>query len=154
MAHLRRNISLALTAAACLVVVGCGGSGAPDLSGANRQTAIALKLAGTMYGDYITTNRGAAPKDSGAMRKYIESRLSDLSVNGVKKADDILISPRDGQPFVFVTGQTLAPPDQPDTPWAVYESTGVDGKRMIANTRGVVVELSPEEFAAQAPGAH
>jgi hypothetical protein len=153
MALTPRTISLAIAAGACLIVPGCGAAGVSDQAATNQQTAIALQLAGTMYGEYLARNRGVAPQDAAAVRTFIESRLSDLQANGVKSADDILISPRDGQPFVVVTGRILAPPDQLDAPWAVYEAKGVDGKRMIASARGVVVELSPEEFAQQAPGA-
>jgi hypothetical protein len=153
MAPITRNISLALAAGACLSVAGCGAGGVSDQSAANQQTAIALQLAGTMYGEFLARNRGVAPQDAAVVRKYVESRLSDLQANGVKSADDILISPRDGQPFVWATGRILAPPDPLDSPWAVYEAKGVDGRRMIASARGVVVELSQEEFAQRVPGA-
>jgi hypothetical protein len=147
-----RNFSAAMVAGA-LLFEGCGRGGAPGVADADRQTAIALKLAGIAYGEYLATNRGAPPKDAAAFRRHIESTLPDLQVNGVKSADDLLISPRDGESFVVIVGQRIAPPDQTDAPWALYEARGAQGKRMIASARGVVVELSPEEFARQAPGA-
>ena len=145
-------VAIAFAGGACLVIAGCG-SGAAAPSDADQQTAIALKLAGIAYGDFLAAHRGAPPKDAAEFRTFLEARLADLQANGVKSADDLLISPRDGQPFVVVTGKRLAPPDQLDAPWALYEAAGVDGKRMIASARGIVVELTPHEFAQQAPGA-
>jgi hypothetical protein len=131
---------------------GCNNSVGASVSETDRQTAIALKLAGIAYGEYLAANRGAPPKDAAALRKHIESRLPDLQANRVTSADDLLISPRDGQPFVVITGQRLAPPDDVEAPWVLYEATGAGGKRMVGSARGVVVELSPEEFVRQLPG--
>jgi hypothetical protein len=147
------HVAIALAGSACLLLAGCGGNAGGNSAEANRQTAIALKLAGIAYGQYLASHGGAPPQDVAAFRKYVESKLGELQANGVTSAEDLLVSPRDGQPLIVVCGKRLTPPDQPDAPWAVYEATGVDGKRMIASARGAVVELSPEEFAQQAPGA-
>jgi hypothetical protein len=153
MAQSCRIRAAAIAAFASWLLAGCDRSIGSSVSDADRQTAIALKLAGIAYGEYLAANRGVPPKDAAALRKHIESRLPDLQANGVTNADELLTSPRDGEPFVVITGQRLAPPDDVDAPWALYEATGNDGKRMVGSARGVVVELSPEEFAKQVPGA-
>ncbi len=153
MAQSGRIIVMTLAAATCGLSIGCERGGGQAASERDRQTAIALKLAGVAYGEYLAANRGTPPKDVAALRRHIESRLPDLQVNGVKSADDLLISPRDGEPFVVISGALIAPPEQPDAPWALHEATGVDGRRMVGSARGVVVELSPEEFAQQFPVA-
>ena len=137
----------------CLgLLIGCGDASGPAPEAA-RETAVALKLVGLQYGDYMASNRGAAPKDLESYRKFVESRLADLANYNVKSADDILNSRRDGLPFTLICGKKILDPDQPDLPWAAYEQTGVDGKRLAANTRGGVVELTAEEFARRVPGA-
>lgn len=153
MAQSCRIRAAALAAFVFWLLPGCNRSVGSSASDADRQTAIALKLAGIAYGEYLAANRGVPPKDAAALRKHIESRLPDLRANGVTSADDLLISPRDGEPFVVIVGQRLATPDDTEAPWALYEATGAGGKRMIGSARGVVVELSPEEFAQQLPGA-
>jgi hypothetical protein len=136
----------------CLgLLLGCGGGNTPAPQSA-RETAVALKLAGQQYGEYLAANNGAPPKDLESFRKFIESRLADLVNYNVKSADDVLSSRRDGQPFALICGKKVVDPDQPDLLWAAYEQTGVDGNRLAANVRGGVVELSTEEFARRIRG--
>jgi hypothetical protein len=137
---------------ACLgLVLGCGNAreAAPQNA---RETAVALKLVGLQYGDYVTANHGAPPKDADAFRKFLASRVGELEVYNVKSVDDVLTSRRDGKPFTLICGKKVVDPDQPDSLWAAYEQTGVDGKRLAATVRGAVVELSAEEFARRMPG--
>jgi hypothetical protein len=140
-------------AGCCLsLLLGCGGGSTPAPQ-STRETAVALKLAGLQYGEYVATNNGAPPKDLESFRKFLESRIADLVNYNVKSADDLLSSRRDGQPFVLICGKKVFDPDQPDMLWAAYEQTGVDGNRLAANVRGGVVELSAEEFARRIPAA-
>ncbi|RIK85351.1 MAG: hypothetical protein DCC67_04155 [Planctomycetota bacterium] len=73
-----------------------------------------------------------------------------MDIGGI---DGLLTSPRDGQPLVIVYGKRIAPKDSPNTPWAAYEQTGVDGKRMVAKVRGTVDELTTAEIDAQLAAA-
>jgi hypothetical protein len=111
-----------------------------------------MRIVADEYGEFLATHGGQPPADVAAMRTFLESRLPTLSADyDVKSPDDLLASPRDGQPLVIVCGKKIAPPDSPETPWAAYEQTGVDGKRLASGVRYGPVELTPEEFARQIP---
>jgi hypothetical protein len=97
----------------------------------------------SFYGDFLSAN-GAPPKDEAAFRAFLEERAAGLKRMNIGSIDELLTSPRDGQPLVIVYGKKLAPADSPNTPWAAIEQTGVDGKRMAAQVRGTVDELAPE----------
>lgn len=99
-----------------------------------------------IYGEYLDSHLGKPPKDIGAFREYLESRADELEWYNIENLDQLLISPRDGQPLVIVCGKRLAPADSPGTPWAAYEQTGIDGKRMAVQVRGGVYELSADEI--------
>jgi hypothetical protein len=110
-----------------------------------------MNVLSVFYGEYLDSHQGTPPKDSDAFRKYLESRTEDLKLYRVDSPDQIMTSPRDGQPFTIVCGQRLAPADSPDTPWAAYEQTGVNGKRMAVSVRGGAHEQSADEIARQFP---
>jgi len=133
-----------------LLGAGCGGgSGAP--TGSDAQTQAVMRLTGIEYGGYLAAHNGQPPKDAASFRQYLESRLDQLADYNVKSADDLLKSPRDGQPLVIISGKKVSAPDQGDFPWAAYEQTGVAGKRMAVNVRGGVADMTPEEFAQHVP---
>jgi hypothetical protein len=64
--------------------------------------------------------------------------------------DDLLRSPRDGQPYVICWGVNILKP----TPWAnstpvlAYEQTGDGNKRYVLTTMRSVVQLSRQDFQA------
>lgn len=134
---------------AAATLVGCGGFGAG--SGNDEQARRQLSLLADIYGDFLNGHGGAAPKDDAEFRAILPSYERRVKATA-GDVDALLTSPRDGQPFVIVVGKSIVPKDSPTTPWAAYESTGVDGKRLAAQVRGAVLELSPEEFAQQFPG--
>jgi hypothetical protein len=110
------------------------------------QTRRSMSALASFYGDYLSAN-GAPPKDEAAFRAFLDERLQRIDRMKLGGVDGLLMSPRDGQPLVVVYGKRLAPPDSPNTPWAAFEQTGVDGRRMAAKVRGSVDELSSEEIA-------
>jgi hypothetical protein len=146
------HVRAAAPVGCCLgLLLGCGG-GSTRVPQSARETAVALKLAGLQYGEYVAANNGAPPKDLESFRKFIDSRLADLVNYNVKSAEDVLSSRRDGQPFELICGKKIFDSDQPDLLWAAYEKTGVDGNRLAANVRGGVVELSAAEFTRRMGG--
>ena len=139
-----------ILAAGVLSLVGCG-RGA-EVSGTDYQANRQLSLVAEMYGNFMQEHNGAPPKDEAEFKsflaKYAARRLEPYNVDSV---DELLISPRDEQPFVVVYGKKLVSKDSPNTPWAAYEQTGVDGKRLAAQVRGVLEEYTPDEFSAKVP---
>lgn len=110
-----------------------------------------MKVLGLEYGSYLTEHNGAPPPDEAAMRAYLQSRMADLNEYGVKGVDDLLRPGRDGQPIKVVSGAKIAAPDRSQFAWAAYEQTGVDGKRLLCDSRGGVYEIGDTEFSAQVP---
>jgi hypothetical protein len=110
------------------------------------QARRSMSALASFYGDYLSAN-GAPPKDEAAFRAFLDERQQRIDRMKLGGVDGLLMSPRDGQPLVVVYGKRLAPPDSPNTPWAAFEQTGVDGRRMAAKVRGSVDELSSEEIA-------
>lgn len=135
--------SLALVASATWL--GCGGGVSPTGGDADFQTRRRMGTVASFYGDFITAN-GAPPKDEAAFRAFLDERSAGLKRMNISSVDELLTSPRDGQPLVIVYGKKHAPADSPGTPWAAVEQTGVDGKRMAAQVRGSVDELAPDVF--------
>jgi hypothetical protein len=131
---------------------GCGGGASRTGGGDDFQAQLRLTTIASFYGDYLGAF-GAPPKDQAAFRTFLNEREAGIKRLGVDSVDDLLTSPRDGQQIVVIYGKKVAPPDSPNTPWACYEQTGVDGKQMAAQVRGEVKELSADEIAKLAVGA-
>ena len=133
---------------AIIISLGCGG-GKP--TGDEARARAALRMVGIEYGRYLVANNGAPPPDEAAMRTFLDLQISRTPNYGVASADELLSSTRDGKPLQLICGAKVAPPDRPEALWAAYEQTGVDGRRLVVNTRGDVVELDAEAFDRDVP---
>ena len=111
-----------------------------------------MKVLGLEYGSYLTEHNGAPPPDEAAMRAYLQSHMADLSEYGAKGVDDLLRLGRDGQPIKVICGAKIAAPDRSQYAWAAHEQTGVDGKRLVCDSRGGLYEVSDKEFTEQISG--
>ena len=139
-------VHVAAFMACTLSVAGCT-PGDPLTSGtSDRQTRVLMNVLSVFYGDYLDAHRGNPPKDVDAFRAYLESRAEDLKRYKLKNVDQLMTSPRDGQPLAIVCAKRVAPPGSPGTPWAAYEQSGVEGTRMAVQVRAGVQELSPDEI--------
>lgn len=142
------NHSFALLLAACLIgTTGCASGDTAAIGPNDRQTRIVMNVLSIFYGEYLDSHAGRPPQDSAAFREYIESRPDELQRYNVQNLDELLNSPRDGQPFVIVCGKRVAPKDSPATPWAAYEQSGLDGIIMAVQVRGGVHDLSASEIS-------
>jgi hypothetical protein len=129
--------------AVTLIAAGCGGA---SPAGSDGQLRVAMKVLGLEYGAYLTEHNGAPPPDEAAMRAYLQARMPQLSELGVKGVDDLLRPGRDGQPIKVVYGAKIAMPDRPQYAYAAYEQSGVDGNRLVSDSRGGVYEMGDKEF--------
>jgi len=128
-----------------LLSAGCGGGVSPTGGDADFQTRRSMSAVASFYGDYLSAH-GAPPKDEAAFRAFLQERSKQIERMNIGGVDGLLKSPRDEQPLVVVYGKRIAPPDSPHMPWAAFEQTGVDGKRMAAQVRGSIEELTTEEI--------
>jgi hypothetical protein len=142
----RRRLGTCAALVAVAAVAGCGGGSQPAPSSEEGQIRAAMKVLGQEYGGYMASHNGQPPKDEAALRSYLESRLPVLSDYNVKSVDMLLRSGRDGQPLAVITGKKVEVPERSSYPWAAYEQTGVDCKRLVGDTRGGVFEIEDQEF--------
>jgi hypothetical protein len=142
-----KTITLLTTLALCaLFVVGCT-SGDNRLSGSNdRQTRLVMNVLSVFYGEYLDSHQGMPPKDIESFRLYLESQSQELERYNVNDLDQIMTSPRDGQPLVIICGKRIAPADSPGSPWAAYEQVGVNNKKLMVRVRGGAHEFSAAEI--------
>ena len=134
-----------LLATALSICAGCP-EGRPGPDDKDRQTRAVLGVVAEFYGSYLRNRKGKAPKDNEDFHNYLASRAEELKLYNVESPDQLFNSPRDERPLVIVSGQVVAPPDYPESPWAAFEQKGADGKRYGVRVRGGVHELTTEEI--------
>lgn len=91
---------------------------------------------------------------SGAYMQAYQIKRKPLSAEDLKahlKANgrdtSLLISPRDNQPIVIVPLTPNLQVPEGERPILAYEQTGLDGKRLTVDVRGLVKLVPDEEFA-------
>ncbi|HEY7423970.1 MAG TPA: hypothetical protein VH682_06960 [Gemmataceae bacterium] len=125
-----------------VVLVGCqSGSDKPQDA---SDTAMRLRHLWVGLRDYVDeTNRsqGSRPNEKG-FKAYLaglsKERLAQYQITDIQET---LISPRDGKPFVINYNTPLGGP----TP-AIWEETGVNGRRYVLSPDGKVQELDNEQL--------
>jgi len=134
-------------------ICGCRESVSPHGGDAEFQARRRLGAIASFYGDYLGEH-GGPPKDEAAFRAFLDQRSAGIERMDVGGVDGLLTSPRDGQKVAIVYGKRVAPQGAAGMPWAAYEQSGIDGKRLAVQVRGQVVELSADELSSQivAPG--
>jgi hypothetical protein len=140
---------LALSTICVVLIGGCASKDAP--SSDDAQLRAAMTLLGLQYGSYLS-EMGAPPPDEPALRKYLQSRLTELSDLGVKSVDDLLRQGRDGQPFKLLYGTKVPVAERPEYVWVAFEQVGLGGMRLACDSRGGVYEVSDLEFSQQLAG--
>jgi hypothetical protein len=100
-------------------------------------------------------SQGQRPKSEEEFKRYLHSLDTATQDRiktgaGVSTVDELLISERDGQPYVIFYGQ---PPAGVATDLVAYERTGVDGKRFVGYGVGAVAEADEQAFAGLVPPA-
>ena len=99
---------------------------------------------------YLGTHKSKAPKDEAEFRTFLAAQQARLDADGLT-VEAMFVSPRGGQPLTWVFAQR---------PRAVgginvygYESTSVDGQRMLIGDRGTHVMMADAEFQRAFPDA-
>ncbi|RIK88185.1 MAG: hypothetical protein DCC67_00865 [Planctomycetota bacterium] len=139
----RGALPLLLVAALAAALLGCSGGAT---AGDEERARAMMRMVGIEYGRFLASHNGQPPKDEAELRQFIDAQISQTPNYGVKNAEELLTSPRDGQPLKIIVGKKVAPPDPSGSPWAAYEQTGVGGSRLAVNARGQVQELSSEQI--------
>jgi hypothetical protein len=134
---------------AIVLVVGCGKSRSPVESAHTR-----LGRLGLLYGMYASQHEGKPPTSLAQFQRFVEERISpdDLARAGAANASEFFTSPRDGQPYGFISLSALPVPAAGQRPPVVlYEQQGQDGLRMVGMLGGGTDELDAESFQKFVP---
>jgi hypothetical protein len=130
----------------CLIAAGC--SSAPiKIETPPNPTADNLKKILAAYGSFCMTER--KPPESAEDLKPALAKWGN--------PDEVLRSPRDGQPFVICWRVDLLKPESwaKSTPVLAYEKRGVDGQRYVLTARRYVVLMRDRDFRqASFPPGH
>ena len=126
---------------ACLAALLLAGCKAPEVKPIDEETMKAarhLQKIGVAYNRAYQAN-GEAPKSADDLKKFLKEEGD---------AADPLISLNDGKPVVIVPGVPKEAPQEPGLQSIVaYEQTGVNGKRMMVDIRGMIHTVTDLEFA-------
>jgi hypothetical protein len=123
---------------AVLAMVGCGSPEVKPLDGETVEAAKHFQAIATAYNRAYQAKR-KPPASANDLKPYLKKE------SGGK---DPLVSPNDGLPVVIVPGVALdATPAEDEQSIVAYEQTGVNGKRMMVDVRGMVHIVSDQDFA-------
>jgi hypothetical protein len=129
-------------------------SGCSENQSAEREQSN-LKPLSVFYGQYLGMHRGQPPASEQEFKQFLQTISKDrLASMQVKSIDELLISSRDGKPYVIL----YAPPSKtgkelPSTTVVAYEQEGKGGKRFIARMLGAIEELDEAKFKEAVPQA-
>ncbi|MEX2172014.1 MAG: hypothetical protein WD851_22020 [Pirellulales bacterium] len=127
---------------------GCGGNKSVVPVGDAAENIRKLSLT---YVQYAGANRGVGPANKEILAKYV----AQDNLISVAEAEALLVSPRDKQPYVIRWAQRpMGSPvgnKPPEPNIIIFENTGADGTRYVADGRTSVKELSEEAFSQAVP---
>jgi hypothetical protein len=123
------------------VAFGCGDrNSTPKLHESN------LRMVAVLYSQFVSGHGGEIPRDADDFRSFIQSLGPGvLERAGLAGLDELLLSHRDGKPFVI---------QYKDIDWKLrhviaYEQEGAGGTRCVASDLGAVSEITDEQFQSR-----
>lgn len=126
-------------------VAGCGSS-TPVPTGSVREARGVLRVLGIEYANFAAQHNDRPPADKAELVAFLESRRDHIA--GLQAVEQLFVSPRDNQPLLIYYGKSMPPPDESGFPAVARELTGADGKCLVANTRGGVMEIASDQVPA------
>lgn len=124
-----------------VVLAGCTGN-----QGAGSTTQLTHVRMLTGLHTRASTELRRPPKDEQEFKEFIKNSDVSLENMGVNSVDEIFVSERDGQPLGVAYGSPLKGSDV-----VVWEKTGVDGKRLVGHSIGMVEEVDEAKFKELVP---
>ncbi|MEM8945836.1 MAG: hypothetical protein AAGD11_11690 [Planctomycetota bacterium] len=126
-----------------VVALGCSVGGEPSLADFNDSNIKKLRGA---YGLFLVAHNLNGPESKEELLAYLTTNptaIRKMEMMGIAKdaIPSIFMSDRDGKPFKVRYGLKGL-----DDHYIVFESEGVDGKRLVAHH--TPVELEPDEYEA------
>lgn len=129
---------------AVIAMTGCGG-GFDAESAMQEVNATNAQRLSNLYAQYCREHRGKGPKNEDAFKAFIRDMnpvlLERIDVD-VNEIDELFKSERDGQALTI--RYSVSSNDRSEPKPIVFESIGIDGKRLVAFTGQKVEEIDDE----------
>ncbi|MCS6897041.1 MAG: hypothetical protein NZM29_03630 [Nitrospira sp.] len=113
-----------------------------------------LQALAVFFGRYVHQHKGVGPPNEAAFKKFIQSlprmELESFQIDP-DNIDEIFISPRDRQPYGIAWNLKGVMPGPEGAPIVIWEQTGVNGKRMVADAVGKIEEIDDATFQRRKP---
>jgi hypothetical protein len=124
------------------LAIGSGSSGCSSPAASEEdETTTDLRSIARAY-DSVIGMRKKPPRSVDEIKQVL---VDFHDVGWVGPPDDVLISSRDGQPYVIVLGVDLGAEISKDV--LAYEKNGAEGKRYVLLTSRDVMQMTDDEFA-------
>ncbi len=139
--------ALRMVVLACMLLgstyalIGCGGGNSAN-SDPSKSNLAAFSI---LYARFRIANRGKNPQNEQELRSFIESKGSTVLEAAGLSVDDVFVSDRDNERIVVVYGDKPLMCDGQEV--IAYESTSVDGERLIASPTGSAMYVSEATFS-------
>lgn len=128
-----------------LPFLGCSGTSSRS---ANEVEGSIFKNLVLNYADQVRKNRGRVPKNQQELSQEFKKQFRDYLAQNNTTVEQLLTSPRDGKPYVFVTQENQR---GGKSRVAGYEAVGVDGLRYVGLMSGDVFEFDETGFRDMVP---
>lgn len=120
---------------------GCGD--APVAAGGQGEKVLTAVV--QAYVTHLRTHRYKAPANEAEFKDVLQQAGAGiLERAGVKTVDQLLVSPRDFQPFVIAYGKDASRLLEHDI--VAHEKTGVSGRRLVGYDLGYVEDVDEQTF--------
>ncbi len=140
---------LALFILALNMLISLTGCGSHNTQSALEQETSRLKPLIILYAQAFAQNGGRPPANEEKFKSFIAKEGGGLMKSyKFDSVDDLLISERDGEPYVIFYGKR---PQGVASDLCAYEKVGVDGKRYVGFTLGIVEEVDETRFRELVP---
>lgn len=151
MGGVRGRVAPAAVFAWCAVSsLGLGGCGRPPAAASGGRGRAVLGEVTRAYVTHLRSNAYRPPANEAAFRALLaQAGAAALRRAGVRSVDELLISPRDSQPFVIRYGAEAK--DMLDRGVVAYERSGVEGHRLVGYALGYVSDLDQQGFEQLVP---
>jgi|GEM_PF-6185063 len=130
-----------LLSVAALLASGCGG-GSSSIDAATEGSEFkSLTLA---YMQFLNSNKRRPPKSLDEFKQYVAKQNQALLESSGRSLESLFVSPRDGQPHVFITQDNWK---QGQLDLVGYEQLGLEGMRYVGDRTGAVWQVDEAEFS-------
>jgi hypothetical protein len=138
-------VTCGIVGVVCLGVLACS-----DVQKPQSESDKHLQTLAVYYGRFMSVNRGMGPPSEAELKKFVKSRpASELQTFGFEPdtVDQMFISPRDQEPYGIALKIPGGVPKPDGTvTMIIWEKTGVNGKRYVADAVGRIEEIDEATF--------